>query len=724
MTQQNLPQPPRTARVRSERLFHGDRFVDDFEWLRKKEDPEVVAYLEAENAFTEQVTADQQGMREQIFAEIKERTLETDLSVPTRRGDWWYFSRTVEGEQYPQMCRVAAVLDGSVQERFTPPVVEPGVALAGEQILLDCNKFAADLPFFSLGSFAPSLDGKLLSFGVDDSGDERYTQYFVDLETGEYLQDRLENIFSGAFLSAAGDVLFYSVVDDSWRPFEVRAHRIGSDQDDVVLFTEPDQGMWLEASLSQDRTHVVLQSYSSEFSEIRLVPVNDVTAEPVVVIGKHHGVQYSVEPLNIDGTAYLLMLHDHHALNSELVLAPYPTGLPFEQYRQQWVKVLPHRDDVRLEEFGFSSDSLVLTSREDTTVKVSLAPLNSLREVLRTGSHACIEFSQPAGFTEEIFTTSVGGLSIDSPVIRLAYTSWVTPQRIYDFFPAEEELVLRKELPVLGGYQPEDYTAYRMWAPASDGAMIPLSVIHRADLDRTTEHPVLQYGYGSYEISMDPYFSVARLSLLDRGVIYVVAHIRGGGELGRQWYQDGKKLKKKNSFTDFVAATDFLAEQPWVNAQRIAMMGGSAGGLLMGAVLNLAPEKYCAAIAAVPFVDALTTILDPDLPLSALEWEEWGNPIESREVYDYMKSYTPYENIRETVYPPIVVITSFNDTRVFYVEPAKWVAKLRETIDSASAIPLLKIEMDGGHGGGSGRYTRWKDTAWEYAFLLNYLLAR
>lgn len=718
-------QPPHTPEIPSERTFHGETFVDSFEWLREKENPEVLQYLSAENSYTAEVTADQQNLRDQIFNEIKERTQETDLSVPTRKGDWWYFSRTVEGQQYPLMCRVAASTEGSDEERFTPPTVEAGVPLAGEELLLDCNAFAQDLPFFSLGSFEPSLDGTLLTFGVDDSGDERFTQYFQNLQNSEMLEDQLDDVFAGAYLTPDGTSLIYSIADETWRPFEVRQHLIGGNEADRVLYTEPDQGMWLESALSEDRTHIILTSYSSEFSEVRLIPVEALDTPARVVISQAEQVQYSVEPITIDGAPHLLILHDNHALNSELVLAPYPdeehSTHIFEEYRAKWVKVLPHREDVRLESFGFTSNQLVLTARQDTTVRVFLTPLDGLRDVLRSHSSAGLDFEEPAGFTEEIYTTGVAHTSIDSPVLRIAYSSWVTPQQIYDYFAETKNLILRRETPVLGGYDSADYTAYRMWAPAQDGAMVPLSIIHRVGLDRSQEHPVLQYGYGSYEISMDPYFSVARLSLLDRGVIYVVAHIRGGGELGRAWYQEGKKLSKKNTFYDFVAATDFLAEQPWVNAQKIAIQGGSAGGLLMGAVANIAPEKYCAVVAEVPFVDALTTILDPQLPLSALEWEEWGNPIEDAQVYQYMKSYTPYENIKNVMYPPIVAITSLNDTRVYYVEPAKWIAQLRRTISAESPTPLLKIEMDGGHGGGSGRYTRWQEIAWEFAFIITHL---
>lgn len=715
--------PPLAKRVPVERTHHGDTFIDHYEWMRDKESTEVLEHLRTENAFTEAVTEDQQPLRDAIFEEIKGRTQLTDMSVPSRRGAWWYFNRTVAGEQYPVMCRVPALTEGSVEERYEPPVVQPGQPLDGEQVVLDCNEFARDMAFFSLGSFQVTRDGSLLTFGVDDSGDERYTQYFKNLDTGEILEEKIEDVFAGAFFASGAKHLIYSVADESWRPYEVRAHAIGTDRSqDVVLYHEADQGMWLDAGMSSSRTHVVITSSNSEYSETRIINIHELgQLEPTLIMSRNHKIAHSTDIIDIEGTGYLVIGHNWKAPNSELVMLPLADDYrPLEAMAQEWVPLVPHREDVRLESVKFSRNHLVLMARENTTVKVFVAPRTALAEQIASAHPQGIDLYEPGGFTEELYTSAFSGVNIMSPVIRLNYTSYLTPSSVYDYFPDTDDLVLRRRTPVIG-YEPENYTAYRMWAPAADGAMIPLSVMHRADLDKAQENPVIQYGYGSYESSMDPYFSTARLSVLDRGVIFVVAHIRGGGEMGRAWYTEGKKLAKKNTFTDFIDATDFLASQAWVDAARIGIMGGSAGGLLMGAVVNMAPEKYAACLAQVPFVDALTTILDPNLPLSALEWEEWGNPIDDREVYEYMKSYTPYENIRPVRYPAIAAVTSLNDTRVLYVEPAKWVAALRHTIAQDSPTPLLKIEMDGGHGGGSGRYTAWKEIAWDYAFLLNHL---
>lgn len=714
--------PPVADKIESIREFHGDRFIDHYEWMRDKESQKVLSHLTSENDFTDRFTAAQEPLREEIFNEIKERTLETDLSVPTRIGNWWYLSRTVEGEQYPVFSRLAVT--GSTDfERFTPPVVEPGIMMDGEQVILDCNDFARDLPFFALGSFVPADDGQLLAFSVDDSGNELFTQYFLNLDTGEFLEDRIEEIFAGSFLTPDASALIYTRADESWRPYQLFRHEVGGTSADRLLFQEDAVDMWLGAENSSDRSALIIGIGNSETAENYVVPYAEFDevfdAGLIAVISRDEGVQYEVDPLTLNGEQKLLILHDFEAENSEIVLAPLSHGESFADFRATWVPLVPHSEDVRVESIAVAQQHLVMSARANTTVHIYTANIQDVASAISSGSLPV--FTEPSGFDEDIFACAPSNISTDSPVVRFTYNSWVVPPRVYEYFPADDTLALRKETPVLGGFEAGQYVARREWATASDGTQIPLSVMYRADLDLSQKHPVFQYGYGSYEVSMDPYFSVPRLSLLDRDVIYVVAHIRGGGEMGHRWYTDGKKFKKINTFTDFIAATDYIAQQEWADSARIAIAGGSAGGLLMGAVLNLAPEKYCAAIASVPFVDALTTILDPDLPLSALEWEEWGNPIESKDVYDYMKSYTPYENIRPVKYPAIAAVTSLNDTRVFYVEPAKWVAKLRETIDPASETPLLKIEMDGGHGGGSGRYTRWRDIAWDYAFALTHM---
>ncbi|EMY34573.1 protease 2 [Arthrobacter crystallopoietes BAB-32] len=707
------PQPPEARKQPQERRHHGDVFVDDYEWLRNKEAPEVVTHLEAENAYTAAVTADQQPLRDAIFDEIKNRTQETDLTVPVRKDGWWYYGRMEEGKQYGIQCRTKAADSGDPAVDWTPPAVEPGTPVPGEQILLDGNLEAEGKPFFSLGGAAVTKDGNLYAYAVDNAGDERFTLRIKDLRTGDLLPDVVENVFYSLAFSPDGRQVFYTVVDDSWRPYQIKSHTLGTQvADDVVIYQEDDPAMWTGFDLSADRRHLVVSIGCSEYSETRLLDFDNPDAGLQVLVPRSERILYDAEPFTLDGMPKVLLTHNKDAVNSMVSLVDLaefaqPLG------EQRWDTVLPHDDAVRVNGATVTATHAVVSVRKDTIERIQVLPLQGL------GTAAQGAAVEP-DFDEELYTAGMGGSEYEAPLIRLTYTSFFTPPRIYDYELATGRLFLRKETPVLGGYESSDYVAAREWAMAGDGTRIPLSVLRKANVQRDGANPALMYGYGSYEVSMDPAFNIARLSLLDRGVVYVIAHVRGGGEVGRKWYDDGKKLRKMNTFTDFVAATDWLAASGWADPKRIAAMGGSAGGLLMGAVANLAPQKYAAIVAQVPFVDPLTSILDPDLPLSALEWEEWGNPITDPEVYAYMKSYSPYENVRPADYPRIAAVTSFNDTRVLYVEPAKWVAKLREATTGSEPI-VLKIEMDAGHGGASGRYEGWKDRAWDYAFVLDAL---
>lgn len=703
---------PIAKKIPVTRSHHGDVFTDNYEWLRAKENPEVVAHLEAEQSYTDEVTAGQEPLREAIFQEMKARTLETDLSVPYRRDDWWYYVRMEEGKQYAIHCRVPATNTGDPTIDWTPPPVAPGVAVDGEQILLDGNTEAEGKPFFSLGGQALTRDHSLLAYAADNAGDERFTVRIKDLDTGEFLADEIPDVFYGLAFSPDGTELFYTVVDESWRPYRIKSHVLGTAvEQDTVLFQEDDLGMWTGFELSADRELLLIGVGCSEFSETHILDFSNRAAGLLPVLSRAERVLYDVDVISIDGVRQLLITHNRNARNSMVSLLQFSElAKPLDQ--QHWQTVVPHSESVRVNGTASNSTHAFVSVRKDTVEKVQIIPLADL-------------FATPSepDFDEQLYTVELSLAEFRAPLVRLNYTSFVTPPRVYDYVLETGELILRKESPVLGDFSPADYVAEREWAVAPDGVKVPLSVIRRADLVRDSSNPAVIYGYGSYEVSMDPGFAIPRLSLLDRGIVFVIAHIRGGGELGRSWYEDGKKLNKKNTFTDFVAATDWLAESGWAAPDRIAAMGGSAGGLLMGAVLNLAPEKYAAVVAQVPFVDALTTILDPDLPLSALEWEEWGNPITDAEVYQYMKDYTPYENVRTVAYPKVAAVTSFNDTRVLYVEPAKWVQVLRETSTGSEPI-VLKVEMEGGHGGASGRYEGWKTRAWDYAFLADALEAR
>lgn len=690
---------PIAARRSTLRTHHGDTVDDPYEWLRAKDSPEVIAHLEAENAHTEAETAHLADLRETLFQEIKGRVQETDLSVPTRRGDWWYYSRTEEGAQYGIHCRAAAV-----EGDWTPPRLEPGVPVPGEVVLLDGNVEAKGHEFFSLGAFDTSDDATKLLWSTDFEGDELYTVRVRDLETGVTLDDEIPNT-GGAFFTPDGTGILYTTRDDAWRPDTLWLHRLGTPvSDDITLFHEPDEKFWLGAGITRSRRYLVIGVGSSITSEEYLVDLaGDITAEPRPVWPRREGVEYSLEHAVVDGEDRLLILHNDGALDFELVsvAADDPQGA-----RQV---IVAHRPGRRLLGVDAFRDFATVEYRSEGLERVGL---------LDYATNAVEELR----FDEPLYSAGVSGNpEWHSPFLRLGYTSFVTPGTVYELDLATRELVLRKQVSVLGGYDPAGYGQRREWATAEDGTRVPISLVWKRSFGEpgATARPVHLYGYGSYEHSINPGFSVARLSELDRGVVFAVAHVRGGGEMGRQWYEEGKLLHKRNTFTDFVACARHLVDQGTTTPAQLVAEGGSAGGLLMGAVANLAPELFAGILAGVPFVDALTTILDPSLPLTVIEWDEWGDPLHDPEVYAYMKSYTPYENVRDGVeYPRILAVTSLNDTRVLYVEPAKWVARLRE---AGATDVLLKCEMVAGHGGVSGRYNSWRERAFELAWLLDTL---
>lgn len=683
------------------RRHHGDEVRDDFEWLRAKEDAEVIAHLEAENAYTEARTAHLAGLRQRIFDEIKARTLETDLSVPTRQGAWWYYGRTVEGKQYGIHCR--APLSGP--DDWTPPVLTPGVDVPGETVLLDGNVEADGHEFFSLGSFDVSTDGTRLLYGVDVAGDERYTLRIRDLATGETLGDVVENTSAGASFSPDGRYVVYTTVDDAWRPDTVWLHEVGTDAAaDVRLFHEPDERYWVGAGFTRSEKYLVIEVGSSITTEEYLLEAAALGAgaEPRSIWPRREGVEYSSTHAVVDGEDVLYIVHNEDALDFELVRVAASDPLGAREV------VLPHTPGRRLLDVSAFRDWAVVSYRRDGLSRMGILDY-------RTGAVDELDFP------EELYTAgAAGNPEWAPPMVRLGFGSFVTPGTVYDYVVASGELLLRKRQPVLGGYEPQEYAQRREWVTASDGTRVPVSLVWKRSFGDpgAGPRPVHLYGYGSYEHSIEPGFSVARLSMLDRGVVFAVAHVRGGGELGRQWYEDGKLQHKRNTFTDFVDVARHLVDTGVTSPDRLVAEGGSAGGLLMGAVANLAPELFAGILADVPFVDALTTILDPSLPLTVIEWDEWGDPLHDAEVYAYMKSYTPYENVRAGVtYPRILATTSLNDTRVYYVEPAKWVARLREV----GADALLKCEMVAGHGGVSGRYNSWHQRSFELAWLLDVL---
>jgi oligopeptidase B len=697
----SVPTPPIAKQVTSERTFHGDTVIDPYAWLADPKDPEVIAYLEAENAYTEASTAGLADLRSAIFDEIKARTQETDLSVPVRKGNWWRYTRTVEGQQYAIHCRLR-VADGEV----TPPMPEDGKPLDGEEVLLDGNELAAGAAFFSLGALSVSPDERLLAYSTDFSGDERFTLRVKDLATGSVLDDEIPDTHYGCAWSSDGSTLFYVTVDDAWRPYRVWRHVVGTPAaEDVVVFEEADEKFWLGVGSSRDERFIEIHTSSKLTSEAWLLDASAPDGDFAVVAPRRFGVEYGVE---VAGDR-LLILHNDGAENFELAAAPLP-GAPGYGDASSWTPVIAHRADTRLLSVDAFADYLVLSYRRDGLTGLSVLPASGAGP------------ERPVDFPEPLYTVGPGSNpEYTQTRFRLGYNSMVTPSTVYDLDLATGALTLLKQQPVLPspsgvGYDPAAYEQYREWAVAGDGTRVPISIVCRKGTARDGSAPCLLYGYGSYEISIDPSFSISRLSLLDRGFVFAIAHIRGGGEMGRLWYDDGKMLTKRNTFTDFVACAAHLADAGWTSPSRLVARGASAGGLLMGAVANLAPSAFAGIVAQVPFVDALNSILDPSLPLTVTEWEEWGDPLHDAAVYEYMKSYTPYENVAAATYPAIFAITSLNDTRVLYHEPAKWTARLRAL---ASGGPfLLKTEMEAGHGGRSGRYDAWQEEALVLAWII------
>ena len=675
------------------RKFHGREFVDNYEWLRDKDNPEVLAHLEAENAYTSERTSAWSGLVDDVYGEIKSRIKETDMSVPQRQGNWWYYGRTIEGKDYGISCRIP-----TADDPWTPPEVTED--MPGEQVLLDVNELADGHEFFALGASSVSTSGRLLAYSFDTEGDERFTMRFKNLDTGELLDDEIEGVFYGATW-AGEDYLFYVRCDDAWRPHQIWRHKLGTPaSEDVLVYEETDEKFGVGVGADRAERYLMIIASSSLTSEYRVLDLADPTGEFEVMWPREPGVEYHPNFCVLDGEEHWVVTHNAHGPNFCVATAPVSELPPLRELPV----LVEHSETVRIEGVDTYRDFAFMEYRRGGISRLAVAKLGE-----RFGEFKELEFS------EELYTVGLGGNpEWDAPVVRIGYSSYTQPSQVLDYTVATGELTLLKEKEVEGGYNPDEYEAYREWATAPDGEQVPISVVRRKGVEGPA--PALLYGYGSYEASTDPGFSVARLSLLDRGMVWVCAHVRGGGEMGRAWYDNGKMLHKANTFTDFIACADRIVELGLTTHEQLVAEGGSAGGLLMGAVVNMAPEKFAGILAIVPFVDPLTSILKPELPLTVGEWEEWGDPYHDPEVYDYMAKYAPYENITAQDYPDILAVTSLNDTRVLYVEPAKWVAKLRE-VGTAGEI-LLKTEMSAGHVGVSGRYAQWKQTAFEYAWTL------
>lgn len=666
----------------------------------------MIAHLEAENAYTEATTAHLAELRQTLFEETKSRTLETDLSIPTRNRGWWFYSRTFEGKEYGASCRVP-VLD---EDDWTPPVPDAEArvdqpALPGEEVLLDLNELAEGHDFFSLGGSALTLDDTLLAWSVDTEGDERYTVRVKRLADGEVLPDVVTGVLGGVTWHPDGESFFYTTVDDAWRSDKVWRHRLGTSQEvDELVLHETDARYWVGVGRSRDNRYVFTVSGSKSTTEWAYLDTADEAAELVVFHPRQEGLEYSLEPALIGGESVFLVLHNHSGPDFELGVAPATPCTP-----DRWEPLVAHDPRVRLEDVDAFATHLVVHQRSEGLTQLRILDLDSEG----VGEDHLVKFDR------EVYTIGSGSNpNFTQPTVRLGYTSLAVPASVYDYDVRTRELTLLRRTPVLGDFDVEDYEEHRLWATARDGEKVPVSLVCRKGAHDDGPIPTLLYGYGSYEASIDPYFSVPRLSLLDRGAAFAIAHVRGGGEMGRRWYDLGKLEHKANTFNDFVDVGRHLVQSGWATPGSLVAEGGSAGGLLMGAVVNQAPELFAGIVANVPFVDALTTMLDSTLPLTIGEYEEWGNPETDADVYALMASYAPYDNVTAQDYPPILAETSLNDTRVLYVEPAKWIAKLRATATGRREF-LLRTEMNAGHGGVSGRYKAWHDRAFSLAWILD-----
>ncbi|MDY5152677.1 oligopeptidase B [Actinobaculum suis] len=774
------PHPPVAKKIPTERVFHGDTYIDNYEWLRNKEDPEVLELLGAENAYTDALLAPLEPLRQNLYAEYKARTVEADTTVPQRCGDWWYYERTWEGRQYPAVYRIPA----TGEER-----PQPGGPY--EQLVWDGNSLAAGEEFFRVSGFMPSPDGKLGAMGVDFQGGETFTLRVFEIETGLVVDDSVTNIGYGLAWAADSSGVIYTRTNAAWRSYQVWLHPLAA-QTDILLFQEDDERFEVSLEASRNNKWVTVTSESRTTTEVRLIP----TASPAdqsthyVVLPRQDGLEYQVEPAGNQ----LLITHNLNNPDFEIASAPMCTSNLAE-----WVTVFSPQAGERIDAVEAYRDFAVISMRSggETELRVMHRATRPPRVLLdapaialptpqlaesapapEAGATASAPESSaaasPASTTPNTAASQIAAASGAVPVTgetgeaaqtasetetetesaaNTPATEWETPvviprvpgstvatqpdayweasevvyteqsllepptQRVFEPATRRQHTLKQRQVP---GYDHTRYEQQNVWVTARDGVQVPMTIVYRKGLQPDGTNPGYIYGYGSYEVSLDPYFSVSWASFLDRGVVIAWTHLRGGGELGRAWYEDGKLDKKKNTFHDFVDCGNWLLESGWVAPGRLAAEGASAGGLLIGAAINEAPELFRTVVAGVPFVDALTTILQPELPLTVGEWEEWGNPVEDPDVYAYMKSYSPVENVRQVQYPSVLATTSLNDVRVFYVEAAKWVQVLREQTANGPDRPiLLKIEMVAGHAGKSGRYGAWEQRAFEQAWLLD-----
>ncbi|KAF1080581.1 MAG: Protease II [Candidatus Rifleibacterium amylolyticum] len=676
----DVPVAPTARQQPESKEIHGITLTDPYAWLRNRENKEVMSYLKNENLYTSEIMQDTEDLQKWLFEEMKSRIKETDLSVPSRIDSYYYYSRTEQGKQYKIHCRRG---------------IEEG---APEEIIFDENKYAEGKPYFALGALEVSPNHNILAFSIDNSGAEKFELAFLNLVTGQTYPDRIASTTYGVEWAEDNKTVFYTLMDDTGRACRIQKHRLGEEvASDTQVYLEEDGQFWAGIGKTRDRKYLVLGASSSTSSEVRILDASNPDGEFKIFRPRQKGVEYGLVHQN----GYFYILTNENAVNFKVMRTRDNEIEP-----EKWQEFIAARDDVLVDDVDAFADYLVISERENG--------LQKIRYFDKDGQFKHIPFDE-AVYSAEVDENP----EFKTSIVRYRYTSLTTPQSIFDFDMATGKAELKKQTEVLGTFDKANYQSERIFAKAPDGTMVPISLVYRKDMRKKGPAKTYLTGYGSYGSSFDPYFSSIRLTLLDRGFIYAIAHIRGGQEMGRPWYDNGKLLNKKNTFTDFISCAEHLIEQGYTDRELLVINGGSAGGLLMGAVVNMRPDLFKAVIADVPFVDVINTMLDPSLPLVREEYEEWGNPNE-KEYFDYMYSYSPYDNIKAQDYPAMLVTAGLNDPRVSYWEPAKFVARLR-TMKTDRNLLLLKTNLDAGHAGASGRYDYIKEIAFEYAFIFKML---
>ena len=677
-----LPNAPIAKQIPKNLTMHDDVRVDEFYWLNDRENPEVIDYLNKENDYYNAHTAHTKKFQTDLFEEMKSRIKEDDSSVPYKYNGYWYITKYEKGKDYPIYTRKKESLEAS------------------EELLFDCNEMAKDHSYFRLVGLNINLNNDLVSYGIDTTGRRQYTLHIKDLKTNEVLKDKISNTTGGSTWANDNKTLFYTLKDETTlRSEAIYKHRLNTDpKSDQLIYEETDDTFGVSVYKTKSKKYLVIASYSTLTTEYQILNADTPDGDFKIFQPRTRGLEYGIS--HFEDSFYIVSNADG-AQNFKLSKTSET-----QTEKEYWKDVIPHRESVLLEDIEIFKDFLVVSERE-----------NGLNQIHIKRWDGTDSYYLP--FESETYTAyTTTNIDFDTTVLRYGYQSLTTPSSVIDFDMVTKTKTVKKEQEVLGGkFKKENYTSERLWATAADGTKIPISLIRRVDTEKSSDTPLLLYAYGSYGSTIDPYFSTVRMSLLDRGFIFAIAHIRGGQYLGRQWYEDGKLFKKKNTFSDFVDCSKYLIENNYTSAKHHYAMGGSAGGLLMGAVINLAPELYNGVVAQVPFVDVVTTMLDDSIPLTTGEYDEWGNPNE-KEYYDYMKSYSPYDNVTNKLYPNMLVTTGLHDSQVQYWEPAKWVARLRAQTKNTSQL-YLQTNMKAGHGGASGRFEALKEVAAEYAFLLD-----